>query len=257
MSKRLTNKVAIVTGGGRGIGRAIVEQYALEDARVVITDILDAEIEALSAELNARAGAEVTAFHHLDVRDAATWQSVIALATSKFGGLDILVNNAGYLAQSDAVNCSEEEWDKILDTNMKGPFLGIKYSVPELRKRGGGSIVNIASIATARTVPMHGAYAAAKNAMVSMSKYLAVENARYNVRVNVAAPGMIDTESLRWSFGHDDDAAAAVEERIPMGRFGNTDEMASAILFFASDEASYITGQYLLVDGGKGDQLIV
>ena len=102
MSKRLTDKVAIVTGGGRGIGRAIVEQYALEGAKVVITDILDAEIEALSAELNARAGAEATVFHHLDVRDAASWQSVVALALSKFGGLDILVNNAGYLAQSDA-----------------------------------------------------------------------------------------------------------------------------------------------------------
>ena len=126
LSTFLQGKVAIVTGGGRGIGRAIVEQYALEGAKVVITDILDAEIEALSAELNAKAGADVTVFHHLDVRDAASWQSVVALALNTFGGLDILVNNAGYLAQSDAVNCEEDEWDKILDTNMKGSWLGIK-----------------------------------------------------------------------------------------------------------------------------------
>ncbi len=148
-------------------------------------------------------------------------------------------------------------WLRHFRINTESCFAANTAAVKIMKEQGGGSIINIASIATARTVPLHGAYAAAKNAMVTMSKYLAVENARYNVRVNVAAPGMIDTESLRWSFGHDDAAAAAVEERIPMGRFGNTDEMASAILFFASDEASYITGQYLLVDGGKGDQLIV
>jgi NAD(P)-dependent dehydrogenase (short-subunit alcohol dehydrogenase family) len=148
-------------------------------------------------------------------------------------------------------------WQRHFRINAESCFAANTAAVRIMKAQGGGSIVNIASIATARTPPMHGAYGAAKGAIVQLSKYLAVENAAHNVRVNVVAPGMIDTESLRWSFGHDDAAAAAVEQRIPMGRFGSTDEMAAAILFFASDEASYITGQYLLVDGGKGDQLIV
>ena len=247
MAGRLTNKVAIVTGGGRGIGRAIVEQYALEDARVVITDILDPEIAALSAELNEKAGADVTVSHHLDVRDAASWQSVIALANSAFGGLDILVNNAGFLAQADAVNCSEEEWDKILDTNMKGPFLGIKYAVPELRKRGGGSIVNIASIGGMVATHICAAYHSSKGGLRLLSKHAAVAYGPDNIRSNAICPSTIMTDMVAGLPPKLRDAAA---KGTALRRFGTTEEVARCAVFLASDEAAFITGADIPVDGG-------
>ena len=253
--RRFENKVVFVSGGSAGIGRTTVKRFAAEGGITVFC--------ARGAEAVAKVEAEIRdAGGHgeglvVDISDHDSYVAAIERTAAKHGRLDILVHNAAYLRQGPLAEVELKIWQRHFRINTESCFAANSAAVKIMKEQGGGSIVNIASIATARTVPMHGAYAAAKNAMVSMSKYLAVENARYNVRVNVAAPGMIDTESLRWSFGHDDDAAAAVEERIPMGRFGNTDEMASAILFFASDEASYITGQYLLVDGGKGDQLIV
>lgn len=247
MSKRLANKVAIVTGAARGIGRAIAEQFAIEDARVVIVDILEDECRALAAEINARAGGEVAAAMRLDVRDAANWQQVVALATSRFGGLDILVNNAGFLAQSDAVNCDEEEWDKVIDTNMKGPFLGIKHAVPELRKRGGGSLINIASIGGIVATHICGAYHTSKGGVRLLSKHAAVAYGPDNIRSNAICPSTIMTDMVAGLPPKLRDAAA---KGTALRRFGTTEEVARAAVFLASDEAAFITGADIPVDGG-------
>ena len=253
--RRFEKKVVFVSGGSAGIGRTTVKRFAAEGAIAVFCARGGEAVAAVEAEIRDAGG--IGEGLVVDISDHDSYVAAIEGTASRHGRLDVFVHNAAYLRQGALADVELKIWQRHFRINTESCFVANTAAVKIMRAQGGGSIINIASIATARTVPMHGAYAAAKNAMVSMSKYLAVENARYNVRVNVAAPGMIDTESLRWSFAHDDAAAAAVEERIPMGRFGNTDEMASAILFFASDEASYITGQYLLVDGGKGDQLIV
>ena len=253
--RRFENKMVFVAGATAGIGRTTAKRFAAEGATTVFcarrADVL-AEVEAEIIAAGGH-GEGVVA----DISDHEGYVAAIEAAAARHGRLDILVHNAAYMRPGPLAETEMKIWQRHFRINSESCFAANSAAVRIMKAQGGGAIVNIASIATARTVPMHGAYGAAKSAIVQLSKYLAVENAAHKVRVNVLAPGMIDTDSLRWSFGHDDAAAAAVEARIPMGRFGNTDEMASAILFFASDEASYITGQYLLVDGGKGDQLIV
>lgn len=253
--RRFQNKVVFVAGATAGIGRTTAKRFAAEGAMTVFcarrADVL-AEVEE---EIGAAGGQGEGVV--VDISDHDRYVGAIEVAAAKYGRLDALVHNAAYMRPGPLAEVEMKIWQRHFRINTESCFAANTAAVRIMREQGGGAIVNIASIATARTPPMHGAYGAAKSAIVQLSKYLAVENAAHNIRVNVVAPGMIDTESLRWSFNHDDAAAAAVEARIPMGRFGSTAEMAAAILFFASDDASYITGQYLLVDGGKGDQLIV
>jgi cyclopentanol dehydrogenase len=244
---RLTNKVAIVSGAARGIGQAIVQEFAKEGARVVIGDVLDDQIKAVAEGLNKTQGSEVAASIHLDVRQAAEWQAAIALATSKFGGVDVLVNNAGVLMPSDAVNCSEEEWDKILDTNTKGSFLGIKYAVPAMRKRGGGSIVNIASTGGMLGTKVCAAYHTSKGGVRLLSKHAAVAYGAENIRSNAICPGTVLTDMVKDLPQKMRDASA---KATALKRYGKVEEVARAAVFLASDESSFVTGVDLPVDGG-------
>ncbi|RYE00582.1 MAG: SDR family oxidoreductase [Sphingomonadales bacterium] len=252
---RFAGKIIFVAGSSAGIGRTTALRFAAEGGTVVFCSRRTEFLANIEAEI-AAAGGKGEAMT-VDIGDHQAYVAALEATRAKHGRLDILVHNAAYMRPGDLAETEYKIWQRHFRLNTDACFHANSTAVRMMREQGGGAIVNIASIATARSVPHHGAYGAAKSAMVQMSKYLAVENAKHGVRVNVLAPGMIATESLKWSFNHDEEAYAAVASRIPMERFGTTDEMASAILFFASDEASYITGQYLLVDGGKGEQLIV
>jgi NAD(P)-dependent dehydrogenase (short-subunit alcohol dehydrogenase family) len=244
---RLSNKVAVVSGAARGIGEAIVREFAAEGAKLVIGDVLDDQIKAVAEALNKTQGSEVAVAVHLDVRKAAEWQAAIDLAMSKFGGLDVLVNNAGVLMPSDAVNCSEEEWDKILDTNTKGSFLGIKYAVPAMRKRGAGSIVNIASTGGMLGTKVCAAYHTSKGGVRLLSKHAAVAYGPDKIRSNAICPGTVMTDMIKDLPQKMRDASA---KATALKRYGKVEEVAKVALFLASDDSTFVTGIDLAVDGG-------
>ena len=241
----LEGKVALVSGGSRGIGAAIVRRFAREGAHVGLGDVDRQAGEDLANELSG-AGHSVT-FLLLDVTKADDWNAAIASLTAAHGGLDILVNNAGIYSLKPLEDIPEDEWDRVMDVNAKGPFLGAKAAVPAMRARGGGAIVNISSTAGIRaSVASH--YGASKGAVRLMTKSVAARYAKDGIRCNSIHPGPVETD-----MGY-----AAVPEsvraerfaRIPLGRFATPDEIANAVLFLASDEASFITGTELIVDGG-------
>lgn len=243
---RLAGKVALVSGGSKGIGAATSRRFAKEGAHVGICDIDRSAGSALADEL-ANAGLSAT-FRSLDVTKAAQWQAALQALADQHGGVDILVNNAGIYFRHGLENVDESEWDSVLAVNAKGPFLGAKAAIPLMKQRGGGSIINISSTAGIRgSVAPH--YGASKGAVRLLTKSIAVSFARDGIRCNSVHPGPIDTE-----MGH-----AAVPEnyrdqrlgRVPLGRFGTPDEIANAILFLASDESSFMTGSELIVDGGS------
>jgi cyclopentanol dehydrogenase len=244
---KLAGKVAVISGAARGIGQAIAQEFAKEGAKIVIGDVLDDQMKAVSEAINKIQGSEVAAAVHLDVREAGQWQAAVDLATAKFGGLDVLVNNAGILAMSDAVNCTEEEWDRIFDVNAKGSFLGIKYAVPAMRKRGGGSIVNIASIGGIQATKVTAAYHASKGGARLLSKHAAVAYGRENIRSNALCPGTVETDIVK-------DVPDKLKEAAARGtclkRFGKVEEVAKVAVFLASDASSYVTGADIAVDGG-------
>jgi NAD(P)-dependent dehydrogenase (short-subunit alcohol dehydrogenase family) len=242
---RLKDKIAIVTGAGRGIGAAIAQRFAAEGAHVCIGDVEQKAGEALESEIRAR-GHSAT-FAPLDVTDAAAWQAVVDSLADKHGGVDILVNNAGIYRRHPLEDISEDEWDQVMAVNAKGPFLGAKAVLPAMRRRGGGAIVNISSTAGVRaSIAAH--YGASKGAVRLLTKSIAGTYARDKIRCNSVHPGPVETE-----MGY-----AALPEgvrderlgRVPLRRFAAPAEIANAVLFLASDEASFITGAELLVDGG-------
>jgi 3(or 17)beta-hydroxysteroid dehydrogenase len=244
---RVANKVAIVTGGAHGMGEAMVRLFAREGARVVVADILEAEGRALAADIVAGGGDAL--FVKLDVADEAQWEAAIAAVTDRFERIDILVNNAGI---SGAVpdRLSTEHYDRLMAVNARGTFLGVKHAIPELRKAGGGSIVNVSSVSglVGQTF-VHMGYNAAKAAIHVLTKAAAVQFAIHGIRVNSVHPGYMPP--MRTSVSTADPAQrAAMMQSVPMGRTGRPEEVAHAVLFLASDEASYITGTELVVDGG-------
>jgi 3(or 17)beta-hydroxysteroid dehydrogenase len=244
---RVANKVAIVTGGAHGMGEAMVRLFAREGATVVVADILEAEGTALAADIVAGGGEAL--FVKLDVADEAQWEAAIAAVTDRFGRIDILVNNAGI---SGAVpdRLSTEHYDRLMAVNARGTFLGVKHAIPELRKAGGGSIVNVSSVSglVGQTF-VHMGYNAAKAAIHVLTKAAAVQFAIHGIRVNSVHPGYMPP--MRTSVSTADPAQrAAMMQTVPMGRTGRPEEVAYAVLFLASDEASYITGTELVVDGG-------
>ena len=247
---RLKGKVALITGGGSGIGRQSSLLFAREGAEVLVVDMNDAAgnetVEMIKAA-GGRAG-----YSRADVSKAADCSHMVATAEKAFGKLDVLFNNAGIMhaQDDDAVSTDEAIWDLTLDINAKGVFLGCKYGIPALRRAGGGSVINTASfVALMGAATPQIAYTASKGAVLAMTRELAVIHARQNIRVNALCPGPLRTELLM-SFL---DTEAKKQRRlvhVPMGRFGEAAEIAQAALFLASDESSYITGTDFLVDGG-------
>jgi NAD(P)-dependent dehydrogenase (short-subunit alcohol dehydrogenase family) len=253
MIRRLEGKVALITGGSRGIGAAAVRRFVVEGARVVVADLLDEEGRAFVHELRARDGH--VGFMKMDVTSPLQWAEAIEGVEKTFGALHILVNNAGIARLEDVETEELEQWNKILAVDETGVWLGMKAAIPAMKRAGGGSIINVSSIYGA--VGGNGtsiAYHAAKGAVRSMTKSAAIRYAREGIRVNSVHPGFVDTSMIEPFFaGHDDNARAFrnfVVERTPMGRVGQPEEIAGAIAFLASNDATYVTGSEIYVDGG-------
>jgi NAD(P)-dependent dehydrogenase (short-subunit alcohol dehydrogenase family) len=242
---RLQGKVALITGAASGMGKSEAEIFAKEGAKVVVADVLDAEGKAVADGIGANAR-----YVHLDVTSEPAWEQVIATTVAQFGTLDVLVNNAGISGTFDPDLMSTAVWDKLMDVNAKGVFLGMKHALPVMVKAGSGSIVNISSVSGfVAQLGLHMAYNASKGAVRLMTKSAAVQYARKGIRVNSVHPGVLPamrTSKAAADPGYRDRMLAAV----PMGRVGRVEEVAYAVLFLASDEASYITGTELVVDGG-------
>lgn len=244
---RLDGKVALISGGARGQGAAEARLFAREGAQVVFGDVLDAEGRQVEAEIRA-AGGEAT-YVRLDVTNEADWREAVGTAVNRYGRLDILVNNAGIIRRFSIEETPREVWDEVMAVNSTGVFLGTKYAIPAMRRSGGGSIVNISSISGMIAVGAP-AYNASKGAVRVFTKVTAVEHAKDKIRCNSIHPGPIDTPMLE--SGHADPAVAR-EQRlslIPLGRLGTVDDIACGVLYLASDEASFVTGAELVIDGG-------
>ncbi len=247
---RLENKVALITGGGGGIGRASALRFAQEGAQVVVVDIDDAAGEATVEAVRKQGGDAI--YVHADVSRAADCAAMVAAAESAYGRLNVLFNNAGIMhsQDDDAVNTEEAIWDLTMAINLKGVYLGCKYGIPALRRAGGGSVINTASfVALVGAATPQLAYTASKGGVLALTRELAVVHAREHIRVNALCPGPLRTELLMRFL----DTEAKRQRRlvhVPMGRFGEADEMAQAALYLASDESSYVTGAEFVVDGG-------
>ena len=245
---RLEGKVAFVSGGARGMGAAEARLLAREGAKVAIGDILEEEGRRVEAEIN---GTEEEAlFIKLDVTSESDWQEAISATVARFGRLDILVNNAGIVASGVLEDTSSAQWDEIMDVNVKGVFLGIKTAIPEMRKVGGGSIINISSISgIIGQYTVQPVYNASKGAVRILTKSTAVQYAKEGIRVNSVHPGTVDTPMIA---GMMDDPEQTAHElaQIPLGRIADPEEIAYGVLYLASDESSYVTGSELVIDGG-------
>lgn len=247
---RLENKVALITGAGSGIGYQTALLFAKEGASVVVVDIND-EVGTKTVSAINEQGGQAT-YVHADVSQAADCQKMVQVAEDTYGQLNILFNNAGisHADDDDAINTTEDVWDLTMDINVKGVFLGCKYGIPALQRAGGGSIINTASfVAVLGAATPQLAYTASKGAVLSMSRELATIHAQQNIRVNALCPGPLRTELLMKYLNTDEKKHRRLVH-IPMGRFGEAEEIAKATLFLASDESSFVTGSTFLVDGG-------
>jgi NAD(P)-dependent dehydrogenase (short-subunit alcohol dehydrogenase family) len=245
---RLQDKVAIISGAASGMGAATARRFGKEGAKVVVADMLDEEGRAVAADITRANGA--AEFMHLDVTDEASWQQVVAATVAKFGRLDILVNNAGISGSAVSDMLDTDAWDRLMAVNSRGVFLGTKYAVLQMKQTGGGAIVNLSSISgnTGQTMT-HMGYNASKGAVRTLTKSTAVQFGRDGIRANSVHPGLMPP--MRTSGATADPVVRAkMLQSVPLRRAGEVDEVANAILFLASDEASYITGAELYVDGG-------
>jgi NAD(P)-dependent dehydrogenase (short-subunit alcohol dehydrogenase family) len=244
MDKRLDGRVALVTGAATGIGRATAERLAREGATVV------AAIADESQRSNVAAFDAIV----LDVRSEADWDRAIAHVEERHGGLDILVNNAGVHRRGTAPETTREVWDEVMAVNLWGTFLGSRSALAAMRRRGGGAIVNLCSMNALVGAAGATAYSASKGGVLALTRAMAIEHVADGIRVNCVCPGPVDTPIMDALVGGAPDPAAvraAVEGRVPMGRLGTPEEIAAAIAFLASDDASFMTGAAVPVDGGR------
>ena len=249
---RLENKVALISGGARGMGAEEAMLFAREGARVVIGDILAEDGRATEARINETGGQCV--FVPLDVTSESDWDAAVATAISRFGKLDILVNNAGISVREGIEDLTEAQWERTMDINVKGVFLGTRASIPAMRDAGGGSIINISSGAGIAPAPgTSGAYAASKGAVRLFTKSTAIQYAGEGIRCNSVHPGPIQTPMLG-ATPQDAERVAAQVGRVPLGRVGQPLEIAYGVLYLASDESSFVTGSELVIDGGRTAQ---
>ncbi|MGE5605526.1 MAG: SDR family NAD(P)-dependent oxidoreductase [Bacteroidota bacterium] len=246
-----SNKVVLITGSGSGIGRATAVSFAKKGAKVVVNDLIPKRGEE-TLDLVKKAGVEGI-FIQSDISVAADAERMIQETIKAFGKIDILVNNAGIIVPGRVDNIAEEDIDKVLKINVKGVFLVSKYAVLEMKKAGGGVIVNIASVAALKGIADRSAYSASKGAVLALTRAMAIDYIKDNIRVNCVCPGTTYTPALeeRMQALPDPEAArAAFIARQPMGRLGKDEEIAQAILFAACDEASYMNGSIITIDGG-------
>ena len=251
---RVEGKVALITGAAagvegrlKGLGGAAAILLAHEGASVVLTDLNDDLGEETAAQIRASGGQ--AKYFHLDVTDEAAWRDTVARTVDLYGRIDALVHSAGVTFRTTVEETSEELWDAQMDTHAKGAFFGTKHAIPEMRKVGGGSIVLISSLASLVGSASSTGYHTAKGAMRLFAKTAAVQHAPENIRVNTIHPGFVLTPMFE-PLTHDQAQVEARLEKVPMGRLGTPEEIASVILFLASDESSFITGAELAVDGG-------
>ena len=250
MSGRLQGKVAVVTGGCSGIGLATVNRFVEEGAKVVVGDIDDQRGHELVAQLG---GDQVTTYVHVDVTSKDEVDALFATAKSTYGSVDIAFNNAGISPPDDdsILDTDLDAWRRVQEVNLTSVYLCCKAALPHMLEQGSGSIINTASfVAVMGAATSQISYSASKGGVLSMSRELGVQFARQGVRVNALCPGPVNTPLLQELFAKDEERAARRLVHVPMGRFGEPEEMANAVLFLASDESSFITAATFLVDGG-------
>jgi meso-butanediol dehydrogenase/(S,S)-butanediol dehydrogenase/diacetyl reductase len=249
MAGKLDGKVAIITGGGSGIGASTARRFALEGASVVIADLSSTRAEKVTTEIKSDGGGAVCL--KMDASDPDGVQAAIKLALDTYGRLDIMFNNAGMAEVASVEDISLESWNRVLAVTLTSTFLGIKYSLPIMRKQGRGTIVNTASISGTRGDYGMASYNAAKAGVINLTRSAALENAKHNIRINCVCPGAINTRAPEL-LGKDKAEEFRRVQRAahPVGRMGEPEEIASTVLFLASDDASFITGAAIVADGG-------
>ena len=248
---QLQDKVAIITGAATGIGRATALLCAKEGASVVVADINEDDAQRTVADIEDKGGS--ARFVQTDVCEAEDVQALMERSAEEMGGIDVIVNNAGAQRSGAVTEFEESEWDLLMHINPRSCFLGAKYSVPYLRERGGGSIVNVSSLAGLKGDPGMTAYSASKGAIIAFTRALAEELAPDNIRANSVCPGWIDTpfnEPAIEFMGGRAQQEDMVQQTVPLKRQGTPEEIAPGILYLASDASSYVTGQELVIDGG-------
>ena len=245
---RLEGKVAFISGGAQGMGAVEARMFAAEGAKVAIGDVLSEEGRRVAADIGEAGGEAI--FLELDVTSETQWQQAIAATVAQFGKLDVLVNNAGIGGQSTIEDTTEEMWDRVMDVNAKGVFLGTKAAIPEMRRAGGGSVINISSqlglVGVDNSSPQ---YQASKGAVRLLTKATAIQYAAQGIRANSVHPGPIVTPMTE-SGRADPERNRLTLSRIPLGRYGEPEDVAYGVLFLASDESSFMTGSELVIDGG-------
>ena len=245
--ERLEGKRAIVTGAGAGIGRTIALRFSSEGARVALADLDEKAAQKVAGEIGGK-----TLIRRTNVARAEEVEALVRSVLGEWGGLDVMVNNAGVGVAATAPETSEEDWDRQMDVNLKGTFYGIKYAVPAMRDSGGGSIINMSSIAALVGIPDRAAYCAAKGGILALTRAAAIDHVSEGIRVNCIAPGTVDTPWIdRITAGYDDpeEARANMEARQPHGRFVTPEEIAAMAAYLASDESASCIGACMVVDG--------
>jgi NAD(P)-dependent dehydrogenase (short-subunit alcohol dehydrogenase family) len=244
---RLENKVVLISGGAKGMGAVEAKMFAKEGAKIVIGDLLEAEGKQVEAEIN-EIGAECL-FVPLDVTDEEQWKQAVAAAVARFGKLDVLVNNAGIFLSNRIEDTTTDEWDQVMDINAKGVFLGAKAAIPAMREAGGGSIINLSSVAGLVGAAYSSAYTASKGAVRLFTKSTAIQYAADGIRSNSVHPGVIQTDMTAGAISDPKFKAERVDPT-PLARLGQPEDVAYGVLYLASDESSFVTGAELVIDGG-------